>query len=55
MKSLKNTIRMLIAEWLLGVAFSVSANNDEGSRLRLAIRLYFIQVVAFNQKDKPVN
>lgn len=35
-----NTIRIIIAEWLLNVALTVAPKNADGARLALMIRDY---------------
>jgi len=35
-----NELRMLIAEWLLGLVIKVAPNNDEGYNLVFAIMKY---------------
>lgn len=41
MKELKKEIRLLIAEWLLGLAFKIAPNDSQGERIKLMIARLF--------------
>ncbi len=45
MKSLVTEIRLFIAEWLLGVVFSVSPSGKEGEEIKVLIIQYFYDKV----------
>lgn len=45
---MRNQLRMLIAEWLIGKALSIAPDTEEGNNLKYCIAVYFKEVIEKN-------